>query len=140
MQNGKPFRPELLDEVVATSNRTLMTGFLLKRPNEYGENIDDGYSRALTHLYLGSVEESHYLNDMLWMDLKNKISCGDTIEVISPSGTTTAEVLRLSKKEGSFVSTLSGGLRCGIELSTKISPFSLLRKKLVVTEERHLNN
>jgi putative protease len=130
MQLGLPFRPELLNEVVAPSNRTLMTGFLLKRPNQYGENFEDGLSQPLTHSYLGHIDEIVLKDGLVWLDLKNRIKCGDTIEWVMPDKTISSKLDYIVKKDGTPVDSLSGGLNCGLRPPTGLKEFTILRKLL----------
>lgn len=124
---GKPFDRALLDEVVSTSNRTFMTGFYLRRPNEYGQNFGDGRSAALTHLYVGRLTSFDVERSIAWVELKNKVTVGDTIEWITPDGNIDQIVTRLVDKHGRSQEVMSGGVVAGIGSDRPLPEYTLAR-------------
>jgi len=128
---GRPFNPENLQEIMTTANRTLMTGFMTKRPKEYGENFEDGESLPLTHRYAGRVIDYDPNQQIAWVDVRNKIQIGDEIEWLSPTNTESAFVEKLVNKKGQTVEAASGGAVVGIPCVNAVGEFSLLRQKVV---------
>lgn len=129
---GKPFNPDNLREVIATANRTLMTGFYLKRPNEYGENYSDGDCLNLTHCFAGYIQEYNPTTGMARIDCKNKISIGDTIEWVTPTDTIQQTISHIEKNDGTRMTDASGGIVCSIPAPEHCVPnqFTLIRKVL----------
>lgn len=127
---GKGFVSEHLAEVATTSNRTLMTGFLLKRPQEYGMNYEDGASQALTHRFVGQIVEYDLNRGIAWVEFKNKVEAGQVIEWVEPHQTTTSVVNGFIKPNGEVVYVANGGCKLGIEVGEIRSDFALLRMRI----------
>ena len=125
---NKPFNKENLDEALTASNRTLMTGFLLKRPEEYGQNYTDGVSRGLSHQYTGQVLKLSEDRRQALVLSKNKFALGDTIEWINPENTISDALAKPIRKEnGNLVDELHGGHTGWIDCPNGVSDYSLLR-------------
>ncbi len=130
LATGRPFNPENLQELVSTSNRTLMTGFMKKRPQEYGENFEDGASLPLTHRFAGQFRDYDSASGLALLDLKNRLEIGDTLEWITPDETTAVQVESLFKPNGSRVDVAHGGLQCQIPVPFEPNEFTLVRQVL----------
>jgi U32 family peptidase len=127
---GKPFNKANLRDVMSTSSRTLMTGFYLRRPQECGENFDDGDSLPLTHRFAGIVKEYDETNNLAWVETKGKIERGDVLEWITPTETVPATVQWLLDKDGLETNAVSGGLGCFISSPVGVNGVALLRKQI----------
>ncbi len=136
---GRPFNPENLREVLSTENRTLMTGFYLRRPNEYGQNYDDGTSLPLGHRFGGEVVDFDPKNELAWVEVRNKLSVGDTVEWITPKETVTSEITFLQKQDGSYTPSTGGGMRCGIPCPIAPDQYTLLRQVLPQSAPRQVS-
>ncbi len=109
--SGRPFNKDNLKELLSTANRTLMTGFLKKRPQEYGENFEDGLSLPLTHRFAGVVKDYDPNTESALLDVKNRIEVGDTFEWITPIQTTPLKVARFTTENGKAVNVAHPGLK-----------------------------
>ncbi|MCC6220079.1 MAG: U32 family peptidase C-terminal domain-containing protein [Deltaproteobacteria bacterium] len=133
MAAGRAFDKDNLLEVMSTANRTLMTGFYLKRPNEYGENFEDGLSLPLSHKFAGHVQSYDPASGIAWVNFKNKIAVGSQIEWITPKKRLTETVRTLvNKKNGSLTSELHGGVFGGLPCPFVADDTTLLRVPISV--------
>ncbi len=127
---GRPFNPANLREVMSTSSRTLMSGFYLKRPKEYGENREDGDSLALTHRFAGQVTSYDSTSNLAELKTKGKICLGDQVEWITPRGNVSAAVEMILNEKHESIQEISGGLSCFLSPPVLVDEFCLLRTKL----------
>ena len=103
---GRPFNPQLITELEGLANRGYTSGFLERRPSQDYQNYETGHSL---------VGHSHYVGDVLaaadgWaeVEVKNKFSVGDQIQVIHPSGNHVIELKEMRKLDGEPVSVAPG--------------------------------
>ena len=74
-------RPEWLEELAKLSHRGYTTGFLFGQPRNVGQEYQSAYIRS--HEFVGVVAE--VMGDgTLLVDVRNRISAGDTIDFIGP--------------------------------------------------------
>lgn len=131
LSEGRAFNPEILRELIATSNRSLMTGFFLRRPNEYGQNYEDGFSSALTHEFVGKVSSFDKNQGVVWIESRNKISRGDEVEFVSPNGTRTVVVNELISEKERHIDQIAGGIIGGLPISFEPHPFTVIRREKI---------
>ena len=81
----KPFDVRLLSELEHLANRGYTTGFLDRHPTQDYQNYLHGHSVANRSVYVGQILE---VDSAGWarVDVKNKFSVGDTVEILSPHG------------------------------------------------------
>ena len=127
---GRPFNQAHLAEVVATANRTLMTGFLLKRPQEYGQNYTDGASRALTHEFSGQVLQVDSASKRALVSVKNKLTVGELVEWVSPDSTILERITTIEPVNGNDPVCIRGGNEGWINCPDTTTSYTLLRKPL----------
>jgi U32 family peptidase len=103
---GRPFNPLLITELEGLANRGYTSGFLERRPSQDYQNYETGHSL---------VGHSHYVGDVLnaaggWaeVEVKNKFSVGDQIQVIHPSGNHVITLEQIQKMDGEPVSVAPG--------------------------------
>ena len=103
---GRPFNPLLITELEGLANRGYTSGFLERRPSQDYQNYETGHSL---------VGHSHYVGDVLntadgWaeVEVKNKFSVGDKIQVIHPSGNHVIELKTMQKMDGEPVAVAPG--------------------------------
>lgn len=130
LADGKPFNKDNLRELFTTSSRTFTTGFLLRRPVEYGENYDDGDSLPLTHRYSARVLDYIPEKQLARLDVRNKITIGDTIEWITPQQTVCAKIEALIDPRGKPLESASGGTIVETPAPLPADPFTLVRSPI----------
>ena len=75
------FRPEWLEELCKISHRGYTTGFLFGQPEDVGQEYHCSYLR--TYLFVGVVEARNP-DGTFTIAVRNKISNGDTVELMGP--------------------------------------------------------
>ena len=80
---GNKFDSNLLLKLEHLANRGYTAGFFDRHNTQY-QNYNSGHSQSLKARYVGVVKD--IINDYAVVDVKNKFTIGDTIEVISPFG------------------------------------------------------
>ncbi len=85
---GRPFNPALLAELEGLANRGYTDGFLERHHTHEYQNYMNGHSQAKRSQYVGEVME---VDGEGWalVDVKNRFSVGDSLEIIHPSGNRT---------------------------------------------------
>lgn len=133
---GGEFNPEHLLELLSTSSRTMMSGFYLRRPQEYGENFEDGDSLALSHRFAGQVLDYDPLSSSAVVAVKNKFGSGDLLEWITPSQTVRSRVEELYDLGGVCKKSISGGSCCRLPAPIEANRLTLLRTPLEGSVEK----
>ncbi len=83
---GREFNMGLLDKLESLSNRGYTEGFYRRHlPQEY-QNYEKGSSTLSQQQFVGEVMERDSATGELIVDVKNRFSVGDQIEIMSPSG------------------------------------------------------
>jgi putative protease len=83
---GRDFNMELMDELEGMANRGFTEGFYRRhRPAEY-QNYESGNSVASKQLFVAEVGKVDRLNRRLSLTVKNKISRGDDLVLLTPDG------------------------------------------------------
>ena len=129
LRNEKEFNQENLKELIATSNRSLMTGFFTRKPSEYGQNYTDGGSQPLTHLYVGRIDRYEKDKKSAFVEFTNKITRGEELEVLTPHGNINFQVGGIKTEKGKDVEQISGGVKGWLEIPFIPEDFSIIRKK-----------
>ncbi|KLT72759.1 protease [Neisseria arctica] len=103
---GRPFDYSLLAELEGLANRGYTPGFLERHQTKEYQNYLSGHSLAKQSQFVGQVTE---IDEEGWatVDVKNKFSVGDTLEIIHPSGNQTL-VLAQMKRKGEAVEVAPG--------------------------------
>lgn len=82
---GKAFDMGLMDELESLSNRGYTEGFYRRHVPKEFQNYETGHSVSNRHQFVGEVTS---LNDdhSLSIEVKNRFSIGDTLELMTPDG------------------------------------------------------
>lgn len=81
---GRPFDMALMDDLESLANRGYTEGFYRRHPPGVYQNYEQGNSRMLRHQFVGEVLED--LGEWLSIEVKNRFSVGDQLELMTPSG------------------------------------------------------
>ena len=103
---GRPFNPRLITELEGLANRGYTSGFLERRPSQDYQNYETGHSLVGHSHYVGDV---HAIQDG-WaeVEVKNKFSVGDQLQVIHPSGNQIITLEQMQKLDGEAVTVAPG--------------------------------
>ncbi len=143
---NREFNKENLLDLIGTQNRTMMTGFLMKRPEEYGQNYTDGASTALTYRFAGVVRDVENLpnevrdkifansnsDNLVLVEAKNRLQIGDNLEWLLPDKTIKTEITKIVSQKGEDVQSAHGGILWGINVPSdvKVPELTLIRQEM----------
>ena len=82
---GRPLDPSLLRELDGLANRGYTGGFYERHPDREYQNYLQGHSESDRSLYVGDVL-AYGADGLAEVDVKNRFSVGDRIELIHPRG------------------------------------------------------
>lgn len=103
---GKPFDYSLLAELEGLANRGYTSGFLERHQTQDYQNYLYGHSIAKQSQFVGQISE---IDEDGWatIDVKNKFSVGDLLEIIHPKGNQLIKLEQM-KRKGEFVDVAAG--------------------------------
>ena len=115
---GRPFDPRRLGELEGLANRGYTDGFFQRHHEHEMQNYLRGHSESSRSLYVGDVIGWNAVRGLVEIEVKNRFSMGDRIEVIHPSGNWTFVLERLENAEGRSIGVAPGnGHRVWIPLA-----------------------
>jgi putative protease len=103
---GRPFNLELLGALDALANRGYTDGFYERHHTHEQQNYMRGHSESFRQQYVGDIVTC--ANGMAEIDVKNRFSVGDKLEVIHPSGNSIVELKEMKNMEGEALSVAPG--------------------------------
>ncbi|WP_373975370.1 tRNA 5-hydroxyuridine modification protein YegQ [Chitinibacter sp. SCUT-21] len=123
---GRPFNPALLADLDGLANRGYTDGFYQRHYTHEAQNYLDGHSKAKRSQFVGEI----IANEAGWarIEVKNKFSLGDTLEVIHPSGNIEVKIEAMRDKNGKEISVAPGnGIQVQIPLAAQYDKALLAR-------------
>ena len=103
---GRPFNLSLLGALDALANRGYTDGFYERHHTHEQQNYMRGHSESTRQQYVGDIVAC--ANGMAEIDVKNKFSVGDRLEIIHPSGNSIVELKEMQSLEGEALSVAPG--------------------------------
>lgn len=131
---GKPFDTSLITALDGLANRGYTEGFLRRHIHSDYQNYEYGSSKTDHQQFVAEVAEIS--DDKLTLTVKNKLSVGDEIEIMTPQGNIIYTLDKLWDKKGNVIdSALGSGWICQInnpfkEMDKEILKFALVMKKV----------
>ncbi len=117
---GRPFDLKLLGALDALANRGYTDGFYERHHTHEQQNYMRGHSESFRQQYVGDIVAC--ANGMAEIDVKNRFSVGDKLEIIHPSGNSIIEVKEMKSLEGETLSVAPGsGHRVQIPLQGELA-------------------
>lgn len=104
---GEKFNPDLLADLEGLANRGYTDGFLQRHHAEDYQNYLDNHSKSRQSQFVGEVLEID-ANGYALVEVKNKFSIGDKLEILHPSGTKVIELQEMKDKVGAQVAVAAG--------------------------------
>ncbi|QHQ19011.1 tRNA 5-hydroxyuridine modification protein YegQ [Pectobacterium brasiliense] len=83
--SGKPFDSTLLETLEGLAHRGYTEGFLRRHVHEDYQNYDYGYSVSDRQQFVGEFTGVRR-DGLAEVNVKNKFSCGDSVEMMTPNG------------------------------------------------------
>ncbi len=103
---GKPFDYSLLAELEGLANRGYTSGFLERHQTQDYQNYLYGHSIAKQSQFVGQISAID-ADGWATIDVKNKFSVGDLLEIIHPSGNQLITLAQM-KRKGELVDVAAG--------------------------------
>jgi putative protease len=117
---GRPFDLKLLGALDALANRGYTDGFYERHHTHEQQNYLRGHSESFRQQYVGDIVVC--ANGMAEIEVKNRFSVGDKLEIIHPSGNSIIELKEMKSLEGEALSVAPGsGHRVQIPLQGEFS-------------------
>ena len=128
---GRPFNAKLLGSLENLSNRGYTDGFLQRHPNQEYQNYLKSHSDSVKQRFVGALAGYNPKNGMARIDVKNKFSIGDKLELILPGGNRTFRLKNMLDMDGNPVKEVpGGGYRVQIPLDGQDFKMGLLARYL----------
>ena len=124
---GRPLDPALLSNLEGLANRGYTGGFYDRHPDQDYQNYLKGHSESSRSQYVGNVL-GYDADGMARVEVKNKFSVGDRLEIIHPSGTQELVLNSLVGRDGAPATVAPGsGHEVRIPLPTGLERAFLAR-------------
>src|SRR5487761_2433936 len=118
--NNRPFNLELLGALDALANRGYTDGFYERHHTHEQQNYMRGHSESFRQQYVGDIVSC--ANGYAEIDVKNKFSVGDKLEIIHPNGNHIIQLTEMRSLSGENVSVAPGsGHRVQIPLQGELA-------------------
>ncbi len=123
---GRPFDIRLLGELQGLANRGYTDGFYQRHHTQEYQNYMSGVSEAHRSHYAGDVQS--ICDGWADIEVKNRFSVGDRLEVIHPSGNQVVTLERMQSVDGTSINVAPGsGHRVRIPLDARYDKALLAR-------------
>ena len=106
---GRAFQPELIGILENLANRGYTDGFYQRHHTHEQQNYISGYSKSHQQQFCGEVRSYDPATGLAIVDVKNKFSVGDKLELILPQGNQDISVERMENMHGQSMEEASGG-------------------------------
>jgi putative protease len=103
---GRPFDYSLLGALDALANRGYTDGFYERHHTHEQQNYMRGHSENSRQQYVGDIVNCE--NGIAEIDVKNKFSVGDRLEIIHPSGNRIVELAEMHGLDGAAMNVAPG--------------------------------
>lgn len=104
---GKPFDPSLLSTLEGLAHRGYTEGFLRRHTHDAYQTYEYGYSVSDTQQFVGEFTGNR-VNGLAEVDVKNKFSVGDSLELMTPAGNIVFTLDSLTNRKGESVDVAPG--------------------------------
>ncbi|WP_394204827.1 tRNA 5-hydroxyuridine modification protein YegQ [Shewanella waksmanii] len=100
---GREFNPALMYQLEGLAHRGYTEGFLRRHVHDEYQNYDYGYSISDTQQFVGEFTGKRNDAGMAEIDVKNKFSVGDSVELMTPQGNINLTIEQLMNRKGESV-------------------------------------
>ncbi len=104
---GRPLKAELVRELEGLANRGYTGGFFQRHPDRDYQNYLRGVSESERSLYVGDLL-GYGADGLAEIEVKNKFSVGDRLEIIHPAGNAEVRVESMRDRDGFPVEVAPG--------------------------------
>jgi putative protease len=129
--NGKSFDPSLLGALEALANRGYTDGFYKRHHTSEHQNYLQGNSANFKQQFVGEIIGYDSASGMAEVDVKNKLSVGDSLELILPQGNQTLQLEKMFDMYGHEMhEALGSGYKIKIPVPTADCTMGLIARNL----------
>ncbi|WP_428943505.1 tRNA 5-hydroxyuridine modification protein YegQ [Pantoea sp. FN060301] len=104
---GKPFDPTLLETLECLAHRGYTEGFLRRHTHDSYQTYDRSYSASDSQQFVGEFTGERR-DGLALVDVKNKFSVGDSLEMMTPAGNLTFTLARMENRKAQPVEVAPG--------------------------------
>ena len=135
---GKPFDPTLLSTLEGLAHRGYTEGFLRRHTHDAQQNYEYGFSVSDRQQFVGEFTGNR-VDGWAEIDVKNKFSVGDSVEMMTPQGNIQFKLEALRNKKGQPTDVAPGnGHIVYAALPEDVSlEFAILLRNLEETDTRN---
>ncbi|MBF0490161.1 MAG: U32 family peptidase C-terminal domain-containing protein [Candidatus Omnitrophica bacterium] len=131
LATGRPFNPQHMKDIFATSNRGFIEGFLYGNPGDVGQEYLTSNSEYSTYRYVALVKGYDKDRQRLNLRIGNPIKVGQTYELCLPQQDELFTVEELFDEKGNSVKLVHGGISsCWIKFPKDPGPFAVIREAI----------
>jgi putative protease len=124
--SGKKFDPQLMTELENLAHRGYTDGFFERHAPQELQRYRDSSSRSQRQLFAGEVLQFDNATKRVLVDIKNKISVGDEMELITADGNYNFTLQKMTDKKGTAVDCAPGnGHQVWVDVDKNISEVNL---------------
>ncbi|RYV02699.1 U32 family peptidase [Shewanella sp. OPT22] len=105
---GKEFDPSLMRQLEGLAHRGYTEGFLRRHVHDEYQNYDYGYSVSDSQQFCGELTGERNYAGLAEIDVKNKFSVGDSVELMTPQGNMNLKIDGLENRKGEAVESGKG--------------------------------
>ena len=105
---GRALDPALLAQLDGLANRGYTDGFYQRHHDADYQNYLRGHSESARSLYVGDVVAYDAARGLAEIDVKNRFSVGDRLEIIHPAGNSELALARMENTEGGTIDVAPG--------------------------------
>jgi putative protease len=128
-ERGENFNPTLLGDLENLANRGYTDGFFERHHSHEYQNYIDSHSKSRQQSFVGEILSYDRNSGIAEIDVKNKFSIGDKLELVTPNGNKDIIVENMEDQYGKQVeSALGSGYFIRMQLPEPASEQSLLAK------------
>ncbi|UJF21438.1 prephenate-dependent tRNA uridine(34) hydroxylase TrhP [Shewanella sp. OMA3-2] len=116
---GKDFNRTLMHNLEGLAHRGYTEGFLRRHVHDEYQNYEHGYSVSDTQQFVGELTGKRNAEGLAEIEVKNKFSVGDSVEIMTPLGNMNLTIGQLVNRKGAQV---EAGLGSGHFVFLKLPP------------------
>ncbi|MBK9446286.1 MAG: U32 family peptidase [Betaproteobacteria bacterium] len=105
---GRALDPALLAQLDGLANRGYTDGFYQRHHDADYQNYLRGHSESARSLYVGDVVAYDAARGLAEIDVKNRFSIGDRLEIIHPAGNSELALARMENTAGAAIDVAPG--------------------------------
>ncbi|MCK5696525.1 MAG: tRNA 5-hydroxyuridine modification protein YegQ [Gammaproteobacteria bacterium] len=129
LSNGEAFSMELYADLNNLANRGYTDGFYERHHTHDYQNYMDNHSRSKSQQFVAEIIEYNSADQTALVDVKNRFSVGDTLELIVPEGNKAFTLKSITSKKGEAMDVAPGsGHIVTIPLPFKADQYSLIAR------------